>query len=329
MKSLKLTAFALLFFLSTFAAVVAPSSSAAAANPATVAYERRIDSQTLDIYVQSPSTDSWVKEVRLLLPKNWDRNSAKKWPTLWLLHGGKDDYTSLTKGTDIEELVANRDMMVVIPNTSWCSQYTDWWNYGNYGSPAWETYITSDLRNLLDNKYNADENNATIAGVSMGGLGAFKLAMNHPDMFKGAASFSGNVDPLHAYNNSANGTDPATAGCLGVVDWRKIWGDNAIPEQKAIWERNDPYVQADKFAKLDYVFLSSGDGNSDPLAGKASANDYLEHQVRPQTQALAEKFKSLNIKADSDFYSGIHNWPYWQIELHKALPGLLDAMHVN
>lgn len=329
MNKIRYAVLSLLLIVAAFAPVASPASKATAASTTKVAYERWIDSRTVDVYVQSPSTDSWNKEVRLILPKSWSKTADRNWPALWLLHGGKDDYQSWTKGTDIEELSANHDMVVVLPNTSWCSQYTDWWNYGKYGSPAWETYITSDLRNLLQDKYHVDGNNAAIGGNSMGGLGAFKLAMNHPDMFKAAASFSGNVDQLHAYNDTSDGTDPATIGCLSVPDWKKVWGDYNIPEQKAIWEKNDPYVQAKKFAQMQYVFLSSGDGTSDPLNGKSTADNFLEKQVNVESRAMAEKFSALGVPADTDFYGGIHDWPYWQTELHKAFPGLLKAINVQ
>lgn len=329
MKRFHLAALSVLLFLSAFTSFLVARPGIANAGTTKVAYERWLDARTLDLYVQSPSTDSWVKEVRLILPDGWTRDTSKKWPALWLMHGGKDDYSSWTKGTDIEALSAKHDMMVVIPNTSWCSSYTDWWNYGKYGSPAWETYITSDLRNLLQDNYHADGNDAAIAGVSMGGLGALKLAMNHPDMFKGVASFSGNADPLHAYNSTTDSPDPPTIGCLAVPDWKKVWGDYHIAEQRAIWERNDPYVQVAKFAKMKYLFVSSGDGLSNPMGGQGSMPNFLEQQVNVESRAFASHLQDAGVPADTDFYAGIHDWPYWQNELHAAFPGLLKAIDVQ
>lgn len=305
-----------------------PKTHAATTVPTTkVAYEKVVDSHTVDLYINSPLTDAslWVKSVRLLVPDGWSRNSSTKYPALWLLHGGGDTYESWTKNTDIKELVAKRQMVVVIPDTSWCSAYSDWYDTSG---PRWETYLTTDLRNLLDSKYAVDGSNAAVAGLSMGGLGSLKLAEQHPDMFKATASFSGNVDPLHAYSNSADGVDLPGLSC--GADWKRVWGNYTIPAQRAVWERNDPYVQAAKLSQMRYVYIASGDGLSDPLSGGSMMMpDPVEKQVNVEAHALMTKLQDLNIPADSHFYTGTHSWPYWQDELHRSLPGLLDAIGVE
>jgi len=314
----------------TTAAAYAPKAQAATSTSNTkVSYEKTVDSHTIDIYINSPLTDAglWVKSVRLIVPDGWSKTSAKKYPALWLLHGGGDNNESWTKNTDIEELVAKKQMVVVMPDTSWCSAYSDWYDAKG---PRWETYLTNDLRNLLDSKYAVDGSNAAVAGLSMGGLGSLKLAEQHPDMFKAVASFSGNADPLHAYSNSTDGVDYPGVSC--GADWKRIWGDNTISAQHAIWERNDPYVQADKLAQMRYVYIASGDGLTDPMNGGSIMSmmpDPVEKQVNVEAQALLAKLQGLNIPADSHFYTGTHSWPYWQDELHRSLPGLLGSIGVQ
>ncbi|HSW99517.1 MAG TPA: alpha/beta hydrolase family protein [Patescibacteria group bacterium] len=305
----------------------APKTQAAASTK--VSYEKTVDSHTIDIYINSPLTDAglWVKSVRLVVPDGWSKSSAKKYPALWLLHGGGDNNESWTKNTDIETLAVKHQVIVVMPDTSWCSGYSDW--YDTTG-PRWETYLTNDLRNLLDSKYAVDGSNAAVAGLSMGGLGSLKLAEQHPDMFKAVASFSGNADPLHAYSNSSDGVDYPGISC--GANWKRVWGDDTIPAQHAIWERNDPYVQADKLAQMKYVYIASGDGLSDPLNGGSIASmmpDPVEKQVNVEAHALVGKLQGLNIPADSHFYTGTHSWPYWQEELHRSLPGLLNSIGVQ
>ena len=49
--------------------------------------------------------------------------------------------------------------------------------------------------------------------------------------------------------------------------------------------------------------------------------------VDPQNVALAQRLRRLHIPATIDFYGpGTHSWPYWQRELHRALPLLLRAL---
>lgn len=316
----------ILFVLAAIGVTPKPAQAAVAAdNGSHVMWETWKDSRTLDLAVTSPSIDGPVKSVRLLLPNGWSKTSTKSWPTLWLLHGGTDDYTSWTKNTDIASLSAGHDAIIVMADTSWCSAYSNWWNYGKYGAPAWENYMTQDLPQILERGYRANSNR-TIAGPSMGGLGALKLPANHPGMYSGAASFSGNADPLHSYNNTADGPDLPGLGC--GADWKRVWGDYRIPEQKAIWQQNDPYDQAAGLSSLNYLYLASGDGLSSPL-GVGMVPDPVEKQVNAETHALADKLQTLSIPATTHFYSGTHSWPYWQQELHSAFPGLLSSMNVQ
>lgn len=321
--------------VSTFAVAIAivlaatlgiPTSRAHAAAPPRVVSETWLDKRTVDLAVSSPSIDQPTRIVRLLLPQDWAKTTTKSWPTLWLLHGGGDDYTSWTKNTDVATLTASHEMIVAMPDTSWCSAYSNWWNYGNYGTPAWETYITSELPKILATNYHANSIQS-IAGLSMGGLGALKFPESHPTMYTAAASFSGNLDPLHSYNNTSDGPDLPGSTCW--ADWKRVWGDYTIPAQKAIWQQNDPYNQANKLASLKYLYISSGDGLTDPLHTGIFPGDTVEAQVNKESQAVAAKLQRLGIPATTHFGGGHHAWPYWQQALHSALPGILKAMNIN
>ena len=292
---------------------VAPTAVGAAPTAdtgATVIGESWIDGRTLDLTIESPSTEWPIGHVRLLLPTGWSRDAARRWPTLYLLHGGTDDYRSWYSKTDVEQLAANRQAIVVLPDTSWCSAYSDWWNHGNGGRPRWETYVTTEVPQILERGYRANTTRA-VAGNSMGGLGAMKLAATHNTMFRAAASFSGDVDPLHQYPGGTGVSRPGL-GCF--ADWKRVWGDPAIPAQRAIWERNDPWNQATRLRGL-WLYLSSG-GNG----------DIPEAQVDKETRGLADRLRSLDIPVTTHFYQGTHSWGYWQTELHTAWPRLMTEI---
>lgn len=106
-----------------------------ARNPARVVAEVPIGDRMLDIGISSPETDAPVKWVRLLLPKGWSKSASRTWPVLWLLHGGGGNHRDWTANTHVEQLAADRDVLVVMPETSGCSSYSDWYNYGAWGSP--------------------------------------------------------------------------------------------------------------------------------------------------------------------------------------------------
>lgn len=301
------------------------NANAATTNPAKVSGEKWRDSRTLDLTVKSPSIEGWSKQVRLLLPPNWSKNSQRTWPTLWLLHGGVGNYEDWTKNTDVAKLTAGHDVIVVMPDTSWCSAYSDWWNYGKYGQPAWETYLTKELPQILQSTYRANDQRA-VAGPSMGGLGAMKLAATHQGMYQAAASYSGNLDPLHSYNNQA--TDPDKPGLACWADWKRVWGDYNVPAQKEIWKANDPYELAPKLAGMKYLYVSSGDGQTNPLRSGLSP-DPAEQEVNRQGKAMVAQLEKAGIPVSSNFYAGSHAWPYWQQQLHASFPSMLQALNTN
>ena len=46
-----------------------------------------------------------------------------------------------------------------------------------------------------------------------------------------------------------------------------------------------------------------------------------------ETRAFVRRAQALGIPVRADLYgAGIHDWPYWQRELHRALPMLLGAI---
>ncbi|MDB5179326.1 MAG: S-formylglutathione hydrolase FrmB [Patescibacteria group bacterium] len=304
----------------------ADAATAAFKNPARVVSEHWANSRTLELTIKSPSIGAPNRLVRLLLPPKWSKTSLKKWPTLWLLHGGYSSSSDWLAKTNIASLSAGHNAIVVIPDTSWCSAYSDWWNNGKHGAPAWDSYLTSEVRQILETGYRANATRAVI-GYSMGGLGALKLPANHPGMFVAAASFSGDIDPLHSYDRTADGPDLPGLSC--GADWKSVWGDYNIPAQKAIWQHNDPYDQAAQLGKLNYLYIASGDGLADPLRAGGFMPDPAEKQVNVENRALVSRLKTLGVPVTSHFYPGNHTWPYWKRELNTVFPAMLKALKTN
>ncbi|GAB3687737.1 alpha/beta hydrolase family protein [Actinocorallia lasiicapitis] len=284
-----------------------------------VASSKRIDARTLDLTVVSPNVEGGRRAVRLLLPPGWAPDAGRTWPTLWLLHGGFDDYRSWSDKTDLKAATAGRDMIVVLPDTSWCSAYSDWWNYGAGGVPRWETYLTSDLPQLLERQYRASPVRA-VAGNSMGGLGSLKLAANHAGFYKAVASFSGNLNPLHT-GVGDGGLDKPGLACW--ADWKRVWGDPAVPAQRAIWVANDPYEQALKLRGTS-LYIAAGDGSGGLFP------DGVEQAVHKQAKATIGKLQAAGIPVTAHLYApGGHTWNYWQRELRLALPQLMAALNLT
>ena len=160
-----------------------------------------------DLQMPAPSLagnllgDPTTQHVFVYLPPSYKTETAKRYPTLYLLHGYagrpeewvKDGYQGMSLSSEMDSLIAKgiaAEMIIVVPNGRNAylgSFYTNSSVTGN-----WEDYIYRDLVNYIDGKYRtlAKASSRGIAGHSMGGYGAFMLAMKHSDAFGALYSLS-------------------------------------------------------------------------------------------------------------------------------------------
>jgi len=109
---------------------------------------------------------------------------------LYLLHGISQDGSSWLRHSHIEQVAEASGIVVVMPSAG-RSLYCDNVNGQNYFS-----YIASELPaylNLVFGLSRKREDNF-IAGLSMGGLGATKIALTFPENYSAVGSFSGPLD---------------------------------------------------------------------------------------------------------------------------------------
>jgi S-formylglutathione hydrolase FrmB len=116
--------------------------------------------------------------------------SGGRHPTLYLLHGLSDDHTIWMRRTSIERYAADAGLAVVMPAVG-RSFYTDMVNGYDY----W-TFVSEELIALAEQFFplSPRREDRFVAGLSMGGYGAFKLALRCPEKFAAGASLSGAVD---------------------------------------------------------------------------------------------------------------------------------------
>ena len=284
---------------------------------AEVVSEQKVGTRLVELTIRSAAIGQTV-QVRLLTPDGWDKRGSRTWPVLYLLHGCCDRFDRWSTETDIAKLPQLRNVLVVMPDGGPVGYYSDWWNNGKGGTPAWETFHVRELLPLVESKYGGGPKHA-IAGLSMGGLGALLYAARNPGVFRAAASFSGVVHPL------TDGFSLALAYSFGQYNENSLmlWGDPQA--QRAIWEQHDPYYLTAKLKGIP-LFLSAGDGTPGPL-DKTDSSDPNEQFLGQMNRVTAAQFKKAGLNVTTDFYTpGTHNWPYWERELHRALPLLLTAL---
>jgi diacylglycerol O-acyltransferase/trehalose O-mycolyltransferase len=257
----------------------------------------------------------------LMTPTGWSsRRGGRRWPALYLLHGCCDTYESWTRSTDIEELPALRDVLVVMPEGGRVGFYSNWLRSGAEKGPSWETFHLSELRRILERDYGAGTRRV-IAGQSMGGLGAMDYAARHPGLFLAAASFSGLLHPL--------GDTDFLLGLFSrhTPDPLAIWGDPS--RERKIWASHDPTALAPRLRGTQ-LFVSAGDGRPGPYDAADAEPDAIEQTVLRESRAFVGRLSRLRLRTEADFYGpGTHSWPYWERELRRALPLLLGALRVG
>ena len=273
---------------------------------ARVLAEHRVAPRELDLTIRSPALGRDAT-VRLLEP---DRG-ARPYPVLYLLHGCCDSYQSWTRSTDVERMPGLRRALVVMPEGGTVGFYSDWLR-----GPGWESFHTLELPALLG-RYGAG-NDYAVAGLSMGGLGAIDYAARHPKLFRAAASFSGVLHPL--------GSPDVWLGLFSSYtdDADAVWGDPQ--DDRDVWREHDPTALLPALAGIR-LFVSAGDGRPGPFEDGRGDVDPTEVEVGGETRTFVRRARALGIPVRADLYgAGIHDWPYWQRELHRALPLLLGAI---
>src|SRR4051794_11181721 len=244
-----------------FVAAVALLAAAFAAAPARAA--ELVSTQQLSPRLQELTMRTSALKadthVRILLPAGYD--PSRRYPVLYLLHGGADDYRSWTRPADdkgdAEAATAGLQLIVVMPDAGQGGWYTDWYNNGAGGTPAWESYHVGQLIPWVDAHLPtiADRGQRAIAGLSMGGFGAMSYAARHPDLFSSASSWSGAVD---TNTPGAGHVIDAIAGLDGGVPG-SLWGVRETEEVR--WRGHNPW---DLAANLRGMTLSVRSGNGEP-----------------------------------------------------------------
>lgn len=212
---------------------------------------------------------------------------ARNYPTLYLLHGLSDDHTIWQRRTSIERYVSNMGMAVVMPSAARC-WYTD--------SPSGKyfSYVADELpeicREFFPNMSSARED-TYIAGLSMGGYGAFKIGMSRPERFSMAAALSGVMD--------------VTLYCE-KPEHRHIFGDTIRGT------KNDLFTLATTLAE----------------SGKPKPELFqwcgTEDALYPCNVQMRDRLRELGYSLTYSESHGIHSWDCWDVQIQNVLKWIAE-----
>jgi S-formylglutathione hydrolase FrmB len=236
---------------------------------------------------------------RVVLPVNYEAETERerRYPVLYLLHGLAGHYSDWTERSGLVAYAAQYRLIIVTPegNDGW---YTD--------SPVdpsqrYESYIVQELIPEVDAHYRtikAREGRA-IAGLSMGGYGALKFGIKHPEMFSFAGSLSGALRAAWTRSELTSYSWTLVPDTL-----KRAFG----PEENGAHTANDIFrllreVPAERIPSLPYFYLDCG--TEDPLisSSRELSGILLERKIPHEYRELPGK----------------HEWPYWDAQVRDLL----------
>lgn len=260
--------------------------------------------------------------LRLLLPGRFAVEPERRWPVMYLLHGGDGSYVDWSESSDVEQLTAPLDVIVAMPDSGPGATYVDWvFASASSARPQYETYITEQLPALLASDYRADDR-AVVAGLSAGGFGAISYAARHPDRYRAVASFSGNLD-----TRDGDEIGPwLTAIPTLALEFAFPLGDPVTQEVR--WRGHNPLDLAPNLAGVD-IYVSAGNGQLGPLSRDNEIVDLLtlESATERRSRAFVARAEELGVPVSTNFYgAGTHTFAYWNREFAAVLPMLVAAL---
>lgn len=149
-----------------------------------------------------------TRKVSVYLPPNYE-DSETRYPVIYFLHGFLNDNSLMNYMKDLLDyaIAAQKidPFILVIPDQRTTYDGSFYSNTGIFGN--WEDFTAYDLVSYMDKNYRTLAKSASrgITGHSMGGYGALKIAMKHPDIFETVYALSpGALTIVREYGPNSN-----------------------------------------------------------------------------------------------------------------------------
>ena len=133
--------------------------------------------------------DAVDREAFVLLPPSYAKDKKRRYPVVYALHGYSIGAEQWTHEIHVPQTVegafalGSKEMIVVLPDSKTI------YNGSMYSSSAttgdFENYVARDVVSYIDAHYRTipDRQSRGLVGHSMGGYGASRIGMKHPDVF--------------------------------------------------------------------------------------------------------------------------------------------------
>ncbi len=230
----------------------------------------------------SKVTNSW-RNLNIYTPPGYDENSNKKYPVLYIQHGGGEDESGWAvqgrTNVVLDNLIAEKKaepMLVVIPNGNVTRPGENFTGYSEQAMQAFKEELLENIIPFVESKYKVktDRENKALAGLSMGGGQSFYTGLRNTDIFANVGIFSSGL--FGGIPQSGSSFDP----------------EKIIP---------GILTDAESFnKKLDVFYISVGE----------------QDQRIDATKKLIGVFKDKGLKVHFSSFPGGHEWQVWRKSLH-------------
>lgn len=213
--------------------------------------------------------------------------------TIYLLHGAGGDKSTWLLKTRVADYVEGKNIAVIMPSGN-NGFYVNQKHGKNYMD-----YISKELPELCSTWFSLSENrqDRLIAGMSMGGYGAFVNAMNHPEVFGYAASFSGVMDILERYDRPQG------------LDLVRVFGDRSELEGS----KYDLFSLSKHNLADNKYYISCG----------------LQDIRLDMSEKIYEHMKNQGFSVHLDKSQGGHDFNYWDSCIKQAIQWFMQEGEVR
>ena len=247
-------------------------------------------SQTLNknahviVYIPTTSADDYLGDV-----KTDYFEKDKRFPTMYLLHGSYGDCMDWSRFTGVERYAQDKGIAVIMPSAE-NSMYLDM----KHGE-AYLTYVTKELPEFMSKMFplSRKREETYVAGLSMGGYGAVRCALERPELYGYCASLSGALDRSFLKSDEPHAAKMPRSYTAAV----------GSDEQEGVDLAELLSEHVKKGTELPKLYMACG------------TKDF----IFPCNESFYKKATELGVEIQYEKYPGVHNWDFWDTHIRDVI----------